>query len=205
MHTRLFLVRHGESEGNLRGRVQGQSESPLTDRGRAQARAAGRALRNRGIRHVYSSDLERARESAELIDESLGLGFAQDPRLREMCFGQLEGLAWSELDVYYAEAEARGEGDWYTHRPPGGESRAELTERVVDTLSDLVDRHRGETLLLVSHGGFIGFLLRRVLGLPGTPRYVGFRTPNGAIHRFDHRDERFHLVTWAEQVHLDGL
>lgn len=205
METRIYLVRHGESAGNVQGRVQGQSESELTERGRAQAEATGRALQDRGIHRIFSSDLSRASESAQLINRSLGLPLVKDRRLREMSFGILEGKTWAELDLYYAEAEQRGEGDWFTHCPPGGESRHQLTERVVSTLTDLVQTHPGQTLLVVSHGGFIGFLLRRVLSLPTSPRYVGFRTPNCAVHRFDHREDRFHLVTWAERVHLDPL
>lgn len=203
--TKVYLVRHGESRGNLDGRVQGQSESPLTERGRRQADAAGRALDDRGIDLVYCSDLSRAKDSADIMAASLGLSVQVDPRLREVSFGSLEGKTWAELDTYYTAAEARGDGDWYTHRPPGGESRQDLTARVYDTLEDLVKRHEGKTLLVVSHGGFIGFFFRAVLGMPTTPRYIGFRTPNCALHRFDHHGGRFHLVTWGERTHLEGL
>lgn len=201
--TRLLLIRHGETAFNRNGRVQGHSESDLTAVGVGQARAAAEALARRRVDRLYSSDLSRARATAQIIGDRLGLGVKLDPRLREMRFGRLEGRTWTELDEHFRAAEAAGHGDWFHYAPPGGESRAELTHRGWAVTGELVRRHPDETLAVVSHGGFIGFFLRRVLGLRTDQRYVGFRTANCAIHTFEHRDDRFHLVTWGEVQHLE--
>jgi len=133
----------------------------------------------------------------------LGLAVRLDPRLREMSFGHLEGRTWAELDAFFAESERAGRGDWFTCAPPGGESRAQLTERGWAVTRELAQRHGGTTVAVVSHGGFIGFFLRRVLGLPTRRAYVGFRTRNCAIHTFEYAEGGFHLVTWGEMAHLD--
>jgi probable phosphoglycerate mutase len=201
--TRLYLVRHGQTEFNASGRVQGHTESALTERGRDEADRTGRALAGRGIQTLYTSDLGRARETAERIAVCLGLPIRNDPRLREVAFGELEGRTWGELDAYFHRAEREGRGDWFTHVPLGGESRAQMQQRAVATLTELSREHQGETLLVVSHGGFIGFFLRHVLSIHSSTRYVGFRTPNCAIHSFEWREDRFHLTTWGERTHLD--
>ncbi|MEM1025518.1 MAG: histidine phosphatase family protein [Myxococcota bacterium] len=204
--TRLLLVRHGQTTSNLAGRVQGHSESDLTELGVAQARSTADALRDRGIERMYSSDLGRAQRTAGIIGARLGLESVLDPRLREVCFGGLEGRTWAELDTHFRDAEARGEGNWFTHVPPGpgGESRQGMQRRAVDTLTSICRRHPEQTVLVVSHGGFIGFFMRWVLGVQSKERYAGFRTPNCAIHTFEWREKAFHLLTWAERAHLDG-
>lgn len=204
--TRLLLVRHGQTTSNMEGRVQGHSESPLTELGVRQARSTAEALVGRGIQRVYSSDLGRAAQTARIIGERIGLEPELDPRLREVCFGELEGRTWGELDAHFSAAEAGGQGDWFTHVPPGhgGESRQQMQRRAVETMEVLCRRHPDETLLVVSHGGFIGFFMRWVLQVQAKERYAGFRTPNCAIHTFEWRDEAFHLLTWAERNHLTG-
>jgi len=203
--TRLLLIRHGETHFNREGRAQGHSNSDLTPLGVAQARACAEALADRGVQHLYASDLSRARQTAQIIGDRLGLSVTLDPRLREMSFGRLEGRTWQELDAFFSEAVASGGGDWFTIVPPGGESRAQLSERGWAVTTDLAQRHPDETVAVVSHGGFIGFFLRQVLGLRTDRRYVGFRTRNCAINVFDLDEGSFHLVTWGEQAHLDAL
>lgn len=200
--TRLLLIRHGETRFNREGRAQGHSNSDLTARGVAQARACAEALVPRGVARLYASDLSRARQTAQIIGDRLGLSVQLDPRLREMSFGRLEGRTWEELDAYFHEAEATGAGDWFTAVPPGGESRAQLTERGWAVTHEIARQHPDETVAVVSHGGFIGFFLRQVLGLRTDQRYVGFRTHNCAINVFELRADAFHLVTWGEQAHL---
>ena len=203
--TRLLLIRHGETHFNREGRAQGHSNSDLTALGVAQARACAHALSTRGVERLYASDLSRARQTAQIIGDRLGLSVRLDPRLREMSFGRLEGRTWAELEAYFRQVEAAGAGDWFSAVPPGGESRAQLTERGWAVTNEIARSHPNETVALVSHGGFIGFFLRQVLGLRTDQRYVGFRTHNCAINAFELREERFHLVTWGELRHLEDL
>ncbi len=199
--TRLLVVRHGETAFNAEGRIQGHSDSELTAKGLDQARATADALVNRGIDHIYASDLGRARATAEILADRVGREVQLDPRLREMGFGRYEGRTWEELTALFRDLPAP-EPVWFTGRPPEGETRAEVTARAVQAMSDFVRRHPGRTLAVVAHGGLIGLFFRHVLELPVDRAYVGFRTRNCAIHTFEHRDDRFHLQTWGEVGHL---
>lgn len=161
---RLLLVRHGESVWNMEGRWQGQADPPLSEAGAAQARLAADALDGFSGR-IVSSDLMRARRTAEIIAETLGLGEVHVvPGVREIDVG-----AWSGLT--HAEIEARFPGQLERYRagalagPPGGESRAVFLERVLAALDDIAGA--GERTLVVTHGGVINHLERHLGVYPG--------------------------------------
>lgn len=144
----LHLVRHGESEWNVAGRVQGQSASAgsLTATGRAQAARAAALLAGTRARAIVTSDLRRARDTAVILAETLGLPVQRDPALREQNLGELEGRAFAEGTVQETIDELWRNPE---RRPPGGESILEMYERIHATL----DRCAGQDLILVTHGG----------------------------------------------------
>ena len=173
--TTLFLVRHGESEWNLIGRVQGQDAAAggLTMLGRAQARRAAAELAGRGAGSVVCSDLARARETAAIIAGVLGLPFSIDPDFREQHFGELQGKLLAggdlagEIDRFWAEP---------FRRPPGGETVAELYARVHRALG----RYLGSSTIVVAHGGVVRVAMAAgppVLGRPMDRVRVG----NGSV------------------------
>ncbi|MHB1010146.1 MAG: histidine phosphatase family protein [Propionibacteriaceae bacterium] len=156
---RLLLLRHGESEWNVAGRVQGQAPGVgLTDRGRHQAREAAAALRGRGATLLMSSDLLRARETARLIGRELGLPVTSARELREQALGELEGRAWSELREEPTPAGVHiNEVRW-----GGGESVADVYERLTPFCQRLLRQADGQTVAVVTHEGTIQ-VLRAVL------------------------------------------
>ncbi len=145
----LLLARHAETDWNRFGRWQGTTDVPLNEAGLEQARALGARLAGRGLRLVASSDLGRARQTAEIV--ALALGLAQpllEPGLRERGYGAFEGLTRAECEVRHPVAwQAFCEG----REPPGAELRAEVGRRMVETVTRLAGAHEG--LLVVSHGG----------------------------------------------------
>src|SRR5215210_3123910 len=150
--TTLLLVRHGETDWNRDGRWQGLSDTRLNERGREQARALTGQLD--GIDVVYSSDLARARETAEIVAEGAGLEVRLDERLRERGFGDWEGLNSDEIKERFAEAHTL----WRTGEGRGAENAepfAEFAARIHEFLDDILERHAGKTVLVVSHGGSI--------------------------------------------------
>lgn len=152
---RLLLVRHGETAWNAEHRLQGDHDVPLSDVGRAQARALGPLVASHAPERVVVSPLSRARETAELLGHP---ATACDPRWQEAHLGGWTGRQASELpESAYT--------DWRAgrHTPPGGESFAELTARVVAAV-DALDRSAGTTLV-VTHGGPIRALCHHLLGL----------------------------------------
>jgi probable phosphoglycerate mutase len=150
--TTLLLTRHGETDWNAERRWQGHSDPPLNERGREQARELAAALD--GVDVIYSSDLARARETADILGERLGLRVRLDPRLRERNFGSWEGRTWEELEVDEAEDLGRWmAGD--SHGPDDAEPYEEFSARIESFLDEVVLRHPAERVLVVGHGGSI--------------------------------------------------
>ncbi len=198
---KLFLVRHGETEWNAAGRIQGHSESDLTDRGRAEAAAAADALSIRRLAAVYTSPSSRALDTARAIADRHELAPITEPRLKEMNFGELEGLTWEEIGERYPEAQNAIRGSDPNYVIPGGENRVQLIERGMAAMNDIAERHRNETVCAVSHGGTIGWFAREVLGIPHD---VGsrFRSSNCGIHVFEMHDDGWFMRTWNARSHL---
>lgn len=150
--TKLLLVRHGETDWNLARRVQGHTDRPLNDTGRAQARALADELRDVALDAVYSSDLSRAEETARILAGRLGLPVGTLLELRERSFGTWEGLTDTEVFERFPEARRGQWGD--------GETTEELDERVLAALRRIARDHPGGTVLVVAHGGPLRSVLR---------------------------------------------
>lgn len=163
---RLILVRHGETPWTRLRRYQGQTDVPLSARGQRQAAALGRFFSGQSIDALYSSDMQRAVQTAEPVSRALGLAITQDRRLRETAFGEWEGLTYIEMEEMWPDDLAAWQDDPMAHPPPGGESLADLTNRVAGFVDDLRQRHKGETVVAVAHGGAIRAILCHELGLP---------------------------------------
>jgi broad specificity phosphatase PhoE len=190
-HRLVFLARHGETAWNRAGRWQGKTDIPLSDVGRAQARALGASLAGRGIVEVHASDLQRAAETAEIVAGLLGIAaFGRDARLRERGFGCFEGFTREECAERHPEAWARYLADRQS-TPPGGEPRPEVAARVVAALTDLARAPRapGEATLVISHGGTIRTFIHEVTGVAPPP------LDNGAVFVARWAGERFVSVT----------
>lgn len=179
----LLLVRHGETDWNAAGRWQGHTDVPLNPTGRAQALAVAARLRAEGVCAIATSDLCRARGTAEIVAEALGLEVALvDGGLRERCYGAWEGLTRGECQARFPEEWARHVADPRT-APPGGESTDALLARVVPAIHRAAERLTSPALL-VTHGGVMRAFLAAALGVapgsgPAAPRFV----PNGGAWR----------------------
>jgi probable phosphoglycerate mutase len=186
--TTIYLARHGETDWNRELRWQGHSDPPLNDRGRGQATKLAEAFAGAKLAAVYSSDLRRASETAEIVASRLNLRVRVDPRLREIDVGSWEGFTRAELEarspVAVARWEEHGERGW-----EGGESHQEMLARVRDSVRSIAERHDGEKVLVVAHGGPIRALKALAAGLdyPRDRRSVP-RTLNGEVFAIAVRD-----------------
>lgn len=163
---RVHLVRHGSSAWNEERRIQGQLDPPLSAAGAAQAERLGRRFGGRPLAGFYSSDLARARQTAEPIATAARQQFILEPGLREIGLGDWEGLTRDDIVARDSELWRR-----WTERPdwdivPGGEGTAAFESRVGATYDRLVERHAEGDLVLVTHGGVIQVLLLRLFGRP---------------------------------------
>jgi 2,3-bisphosphoglycerate-dependent phosphoglycerate mutase len=176
----ILLARHGETDDNREPiRIQGSTDTPLNDTGRAQAAELAQRVADRGIASLYTSHLSRARETAEIVGERLGLDPIVDPRLAEADRGDLEGRRWIDVERDDPELYAawRAAGDSF--RFPGGESLGEQDRRVHAALSDIRGQGRLPALV-VCHGGSIRVTLCRLNGR-GLDAFHDWRVPNVAV------------------------
>lgn len=165
--TRLWLVRHGQTDWNLQGRYQGQTDPPLNATGVQQAELAAQMLCGRKYAALYSSDLQRARATAEIIGRQLGLEVIVDQRLREVNLGAWEGMLVDDIQAQYPEEwEARQRDRLRFRVPGGGESVMDVAERMWPAVDDLACRHPGQDIILVSHGLALATILCRVQDVP---------------------------------------
>ena len=164
--TRLCLVRHGQTSWNLEGRYQGQSDVPLNEKGRDQARVRAWQLKDCGFAAVYSSDLQRAMETAAILAAPNNLPVLPDPRLREINQGEWEGQLVHAIQARYDELWQQRSADPASVRSPGGETVGEVARRVYAALDDIAARHTTGSVLVVSHGLSLATAICRARGIP---------------------------------------
>jgi broad specificity phosphatase PhoE len=166
--TTLWLVRHGQTNWNLTGRWQGQaSHAPeLNEVGRAQALSIRDQLKNVPFTAIYSSDLLRSRQTAELIAKPLGLPVTLEPRLREMNLGSWEGMLSDDIQAQFPQELLMRAQDPLNTRAPQGESPSEVATRVYAALDEIAAKHRGESVLIVAHGVSLAVIICRTEQIP---------------------------------------
>jgi probable phosphoglycerate mutase len=203
MTTFICLVRHGETAWNAEHRVQGQLDVPLNVVGAAQARAAANALAAEDFDAIYSSDLQRARQTARPAAARLALPVELDPGLRERHYGIFERLTYAEVKVKFPEDYARFEARDPDYDFRTGESLRAFSERSIAAFERIAERHRGGRVLVFTHGGVLDKLYRHFTGLSiSAPREFGI--PNAGLNRVVLAAEGWQIVAWAETAHLEG-
>ncbi|MSP38501.1 MAG: histidine phosphatase family protein [Deltaproteobacteria bacterium] len=199
--THIIIVRHGQTEWNVRGIRQGYLDSRLTDRGLAQAKALGQRLAREKFTALYSSDLGRAMQTAQEIANVTGHNIHTDARLRERHLGIFQGLSGEEIAAKYSEERRlmRSQGPGYVI--PGGESMVQQVERNIGCLNELAAKHQGEQIVVVTHGGVVSGFFRHTLEISlEAPRRFEF--VNAGINVFAHEDGNWMLLTWGDVSHL---
>jgi broad specificity phosphatase PhoE len=172
MMTRLCLVRHGQTDWNLEGRYQGQSDVPLNANGRAQARSLAQQLQGQPFIAVYTSSLQRAKDTADLVAAAVHLPVTPEPRLAEINQGEWEGQLINVIKARYAELWRQRTIDPASVRPPGGETVAEVAGRVYAALNDMAHLYPVGPVLVVSHGLALATVICKVRGLPVGQAYT---------------------------------
>jgi broad specificity phosphatase PhoE len=163
--TSIVLVRHGETDWNRERRFQGHADTSLNDDGRRQAEALADLLAGDTFAAVYSSPLLRARETAEIVAARLGVPFEASEGLKEVDVGSWSGLTTTEVEEQFPDAFRRWRAT-YSGGWTDGETYDELGARVVAELLEIAQRHRGQRVLVVTHGGPIRSVLAAAAGLP---------------------------------------
>lgn len=162
--TRVFLIRHGATTLTAEDRFAGETDVPLSDDGREQARRLAARLSGENISSVFASPLGRTIETARILAEPLGHDVQARDGLREISHGRWEQLTRREVEERFPEEAAEWERDPYTFAPAGGESGLMVTARALPVLVEIVRKHAGETVLVVSHKATIRLLVSSLLG-----------------------------------------
>lgn len=164
--TRLYLIRHGEVAGAGVRRYNGHNDVALSPRGVEQYHALKERFNSTGISACYTSDLTRCQIGARILGEHLGVEPRVERNLREMCVGTWEGKTWTELQEQYPEEWQARLADIVNYRVPGGENLVDVHGRVIPIVREIVERHQGEEVLVVAHGGTNRIILLDAIGAP---------------------------------------
>lgn len=164
MITRLLLVRHGATTLSTEDRFAGATDVPLSDEGRTQAARLGDRLRDDGIAAVYCSPMRRTIETASIIAAPHGLPPVTRPGLREIDHGHWEGLTRQDVETRFSDEYARWEADPFTVAPDGGECGVDVMARALPIVRAIVEAHRGQNVLVVSHKATIRLVVSSLLG-----------------------------------------
>ena len=197
----LILVRHGETAWNRERRLQGHIDVALNEEGLWQARAVARALAVERLDALYSSDLTRARQTAQAIALASGLTLTQEAALRERSYGVFEGVPLAAL----AQRFPREHEEWRQRVPDaviaGAETLRAFTARVESILLTLAERHVGQTVVVVTHGGFLDAAYRIAAGI-GIEQERRWDLLNASVNRIRREGAHWRVRAWADVTHL---
>ena len=176
----LVLIRHGETDWNRELRFQGQVDVPLNATGHEQARRLAGRLADEPAHQFFSSDLTRTLQTAGPAADRMKLPSIGDAALREQAFGVIDGMRVPDIKQQHPDIWARWLAFDPDYAPPGGESQRQFQARVMGAVGRLVQHHRGQKLVIVTHGGVLDLIYRAARGLPlGGPRQCDI--PNAGI------------------------
>lgn len=197
---RALLVRHGETDFNAKRIFQGYGDIPLSDQGHRQSARVAERLADVHVDAFYSSDILRTMQTAEAIQQRLGMSPTACKGLREWHVGTWEGKPVEAFEAHLAAIGAHA----VSYVPEGGESQLQTQARMVAHMQTLAAQHAGETVLCVSHGRAIDMFARHVLGLDAM-RVPPYTIVNTSVSIFDWQDHQWHIVTLNEIRHLEAL
>jgi len=199
--TTLFLIRHAQSAANADGRIQGWLDSPLSEAGRQQVQALCERFRSTPLDAVYASPLARAADTAQAIAAIHNLAVILDDRLKEYNMGQWTGLNRAEIEALSPGVDLEAEHELVV---PGGETAQEMRERVEPFVREVVGRHAGQSVAVITHGGTLGMLVGAMIGLPVMRRHP-FSFGNASVTEVTHQRGRWRLRQLNDQCHLHPL
>lgn len=206
--TEILLIRHGETAWNAIKRLQGHLDIPLNAEGERQAAALGRALRDESLDAIFSSDLQRARQTAQAIAVPRGMVVRTEPGLRERCYGAFEGMLYAEISQRFPEAYKAWQARDIDARFPEGvfaaETLREFSNRAVGAIKRIVSEGKYRRVALVSHGGVLEAAYRAAQGL-GYAHARDFDIFNASVNRFVWDGSQLKLEAWGDVTHLDEL
>jgi probable phosphoglycerate mutase len=201
--TKLILIRHGETVWNRERRMQGHSDSPLSDTGVRQARLLAQRMKDIAFDALYSSDSGRAHHTALSVAGVTGHELIVEPRLRERHFGVFEGLTGEEMQAQHPEAYERFKSRDPHYAVPGGESAQTFRDRAIACLTEIAARHAGERVVVVTHGLVCDVAYRAAHSIDLMARR-DFDLVNTGLNHFRFEAGAWHVEAWGDACHLEA-
>lgn len=198
----LILIRHGETVWNKERRMQGHSDSPLSEKGLQQARLLGKRLGQMPFNVLYSSDSGRAHHTARCVAEVTGHDIVVEPRLRERNFGVFEGLTRDEMIARFPEAYARFKERDQHFAMPRGESGVEFRRRTTACMEEIAARHPQQLVVVVTHGLVLDVFYRIAMGIAPEAQRI-HELVNAGINRLHYENGTWRIEVWGDGSHLD--
>lgn len=204
MTTRIYLIRHGATVSSDEDRFAGATDVPLSDKGREQARRLSKRLAQDNIAAVYCSPMQRTIETAQIIAEPHKLTPIARDELREINHGHWETMRRSQVEDQFGEEYASWEEDPYTFAPEGGESGISLMARTLPTIRELVSRHEGGNIIVVSHKATIRLILCSFLGIDARGYRDRLDQSPASLNALDFKDPvRARLMLYNDISHYE--
>jgi broad specificity phosphatase PhoE len=197
----VYIVRHGTTDWNQEKRIQGHLDPPLNAVGRSQASLVSQRLMQLGATALYSSDLQRAYHTAQVIGQGVGLRVVQKTGLREINFGSWQGLTSQQIRERDPDGYAARRANPYDVTPAGGETWRQFYDRAVRALHEIIESTPAQRLIVVTHGGVCMVLGLRALGLDCTGKRT-FGSDNCSIHTIAVSGEHWRAISFNDTAHL---
>lgn len=202
MKTRLIFVRHAEAEGNKIRRFHGWTDSALTERGHLQAQRVAERLKDIPIDVIFSSSLQRTKQTAGYISKVKNLPVSLSDGLKEIHGGDWEGLTWTELEERWPEAYDMWDNRPHLHQMPNGESMAELQQRALDEIMNIINQNQGKNICIVTHGTLIRSVICHFRACALEEMINVAWCDNTGLTIVDFEDGTFSVETEGDSTHL---
>ena len=203
MTVKLWLVRHGRTAWNSEGRIQGQTDLPLDELGWQQAQLVAVRLKNIAVAAIYSSPLQRARQTAEMIGAALNLPITFDDRLKEYDFGAVSGLTWTDVVTQHPKLAQRWADDIWSVPIEGSEGRAVFHSRIAAAMKAIIAAHDQQQVIVVAHGGTFAAYLTALLNLDVNRRHP-FHFGNASLSVLELGERLIGIDVLNDTCHLNG-
>lgn len=192
---RIYLVRHGQTDDNIKNLMQGWKDTPLNETGKAQAYQLIPFFQTQNIEVIYSSDLSRAFETASIIAQSLNKHVFLDKKLREMYLGSWEGHSWQEIEAEFDYFFGKPENEKNALNIHSGESYIEFQLRSFEVFNKIVKNHLNNRLMIVTHGGVIREIIARIMKINQTQKdAIPIRNCSVSILEYDNKKDQYTII-----------
>jgi len=202
MNTEIFLIRHGETVWNTKKLIQGQLDSPLTDNGIRQSNLLSKRIKKINPDIIYTSDLKRAIDTANIINQHINKDVIEISGVRERHWGVFQGADWPKVKKFFPTQYKYYKNDSKNYMIPNGESYNQVAKRTMDSLSDIIKNHENQKIVVVTHGGVISPLIRNLLSIP-YKTHRKFMISNTSITKLLYNEFGFSILSLGDIAHLE--